>query len=431
MDKKEKEKLKKKVKQMMNNAIKNGGLQGSSSFMHSYHEQTEMNNEKETNEETPVQKEQENIDEVEEATSFTSEEVHGGKEATGDIKDSPNASDDGENDNNQSSPEKTKDNENKDSKEETKEENESDDKENVSDNCNQSNKSSSSELEDSKNEHVKDVSCLEDGENTEDETEAEEPNVKSMSIEETLEALQNKANNVSDKIMDAFREVLKRERSFSKSFGHSKWDINKICNHLITNREYLIVRDRYSNIPKKASIFIDTSASMYDWIASIQKAIRMLISSGYKVDLYGIGNGFLEESPSLHDDEYHVRDQLRKISADANIPDICRPNIEDGIKICNSSEIAIMIADFDGLSSIVKMAMGCSKIPYLFSIENRYSWEDPTEHNWVDPDFCEYPDHCHRVFDIVTGGYDDDDDYYDDDYYDDDDYDDDDYDDEN
>ena len=45
------------------------------------------------------QKEKENIDEVVESTSKTSEEVHGGKEATKDIKDSPSAANNGEQDN--------------------------------------------------------------------------------------------------------------------------------------------------------------------------------------------------------------------------------------------------------------------------------------------------------------------------------------------
>ena len=394
------------IEKMLINAI-NNGLNGSSSFLKS---NAGDKNKEDTKEKEVEQKEKEDVIEVKEATSFTSEDIHGGNEATGDIENSPNASDNGKeakdenNSNNKENGKETKEKNNSNNKEnnkETKDENNSDDKENESGNNSQTNKASSSES----------------SKNKETNGEGDDIIVKSMSIEETLEALKNKMN-VSDKIMDSFREVLKRERSFSKSFGHSKWDINKICNHLITNQEYLIFRDKYSNVPKKASIFIDTSASMYEWIASIQKAIRMLITSGYEVDLYGIGNGFLEESPSLHDDMYHVRDQLKRISTDANIPNICRPNIEDGIKITNSSEIAIIIADFDGLTSIVKMAMGCSKIPYLFSIEDRYSWDDPTEHDWVDPDFCEYPDWNH-VFNIVEC---DDSDYDDDYYYDDDDY---------
>ena len=49
----------------------------------------------------PVQKDPEGVQEVAEATSQTSEDVHGGDEATKDIEDSPNAADNGENADNQ------------------------------------------------------------------------------------------------------------------------------------------------------------------------------------------------------------------------------------------------------------------------------------------------------------------------------------------
>ena len=51
--------------------------------------------------ENPIQKDEEGIKEVAEATSKNSEDVHGGDEATKDIKDSPNAANDGENEDNQ------------------------------------------------------------------------------------------------------------------------------------------------------------------------------------------------------------------------------------------------------------------------------------------------------------------------------------------
>lgn len=49
----------------------------------------------------PIQKESEGVEEVAEATSKTSEDVHGGDEATKDIEDSPNAADDGQNPDNE------------------------------------------------------------------------------------------------------------------------------------------------------------------------------------------------------------------------------------------------------------------------------------------------------------------------------------------
>lgn len=46
----------------------------------------------------------------------------------------------------------------------------------------------------------------------------------------------------------------------------------------------------------------------------------------------------------------------------------------------------------------------------FLSTESRYSWDDPTEHDWVEEDYCDYP--RERVYDLVE--YDDDDDDYDD-----------------
>ena len=83
--------------------------------------------------------------------------------------------------------------------------------------------------------------------------------------------------------------------------------------------------------------------------------------------------------------------------------------------MCNASEVSIIVADFDGLSSIVRVAMGASKTPYLFSIEDRYSLMYPTEHDWVDPDFCEYPNSDQYVYNICE--YKDDEDYDNDEDY--------------
>jgi hypothetical protein len=62
-------------------------------------EKPEPTDEEGTND--PIQKESEGIEDVAEATSKTSEDVHGGDEATKDIEDSPNAADDGQNPDNE------------------------------------------------------------------------------------------------------------------------------------------------------------------------------------------------------------------------------------------------------------------------------------------------------------------------------------------
>jgi len=60
-----------------------------------------------------------------------------------------------------------------------------------------------------------------------------------------------------------------------------------------------------------------------------------------------------------------------------------------------------IVADFDGLSDFVKLSEEVlyDKIPYFLSTENRYSWDVPTEHDWVDPDYSYYP--LEKFFPIV------------------------------
>lgn len=65
-------------------------------------DERESKEEEENAEEEPIQKEKEGVEEVVEATTKTSEDVHGGDEATKDIEDSPNPADNGLNNNKKS-----------------------------------------------------------------------------------------------------------------------------------------------------------------------------------------------------------------------------------------------------------------------------------------------------------------------------------------
>mgnify|MGYP001138612968 FL=1 len=101
----------------------------------------------------------------------------------------------------------------------------------------------------------------------------------------------------------------------------------------------------------------------------------------------------------VEDDCYGVRDTLESFRV-GTIPKLCRLTLETSIKLCNSSEFSIVIADFDGLSDFVKLAQGCNKdkVPHFLSTENRYSWTNPCEHDWVSPEYCKYD--MSKVYDI-------------------------------
>lgn len=131
---------------------------------------------------------------------------------------------------------------------------------------------------------------------------------------------------------------------------------------------------------------------------SIKEIIYTLGKQGYVINLYGAGNGLWYKDSE--NDSYNVRKTLEEFE-DANVPKFCRVTIETAEKICNNSELSIIIADFDGLSDFVKLSQKCAKdkIPYFLSTESRYSWENPTLHDWVDEKYCKYP--LNRVFELL------------------------------
>ena len=130
----------------------------------------------------------------------------------------------------------------------------------------------------------------------------------------------------------------------------------------------------------------------------------------------------------VDDTYYGTRKTLEDYRA-GHVSKIACPTAETAAKMANEAEFSIVLADFDGLSSISYMASLCQedKVPYFLSTEDRYPWEKPSLHNWVDPYMCEYD--MKKVYDVSANGNPSLEDY-DADYYDyDDDYDDDDYDD--
>lgn len=202
---------------------------------------------------------------------------------------------------------------------------------------------------------------------------------------------------LTDRMVSIVEMLAKKHIGMSKSLGMERYDINKIANMLVTYNKHLIHKAKYQKVSKNVEIFIDTSLSLNEYRNSIVKCIKTLENNGYRCVLRGVGNGF--NSEDCYNDQYNVRETLEGIGAGV-VPYICRPSEETAIKICNESEFSIIISDFDGLSSIVRVANGCfkNKVPYFLSTENRYSWKNPSAHEWVDKEYSTYT--LDRVFDI-------------------------------
>lgn len=270
------------------------------------------------NEEYLIQKEQEYIEEVVEAITYTSEDVHGGNEATGDIEDSPNASNNGIN-----------------------------------------------EI----NSHYVE---------------------SNIDIETNWYGENDCKTDLSIYIINAVIDIYKKYSNSKTSNGYRLYDTRKIVKHLLSHQEYKIPKDKYSKSESKDVLFfIDTSGSVIDYY-TINESIKMLEKIGFNCYICGAGNGFIQED--MDDDPYGVRQTLIDIGA-GKLAKIVRPSLTSAIKMANEATFSIIIADFDGLSDFVKLSLGVSKnkIPYFLSTENRYSWDNPTEHDWVEENFCYYP----------------------------------------
>lgn len=130
--------------------------------------------------------------------------------------------------------------------------------------------------------------------------------------------------------------------------------------------------------------------------------IQLLEKQGYECYIAACGNGFYGED-MVEDYYYHTRETLEEYRA-GKVSNIACPTEKTAAKMANEAEFSIILADFDGLSSICRMANLCQKdkVPYFLSTEDRYPWEDPTYHDWVDPDMCEYDPKL--VYDVSMDG---------------------------
>ena len=309
------------------------------------------------------QKDKENIKEVKKATSLSSEDIHGGKEATKDIEDSPSNADNGKNKKDEATSKGG-------GKENTKEDNKGGGKEDTKDKKGKGRGTRGKEIENLLNALPKPM----------------------PRISNTNEELVQKALKIIKRIL---KNTVGSEQS-EDSGNH--YDKRILSNLIVKDRLYLFNQAKKNKVTKEISMFIDTSMSMSKYTESIKQMIRVLSKQGYIVSLYAAGNGLWYEDAT--NDKYNVRKTLEAFEG-ANVPELCRVTIDTAVKICNNSELSIIIADFDGLSDFVKLSQKCTKdkIPYFLSTEDRYDWDEPWMHDWVDEKYCKYP--LNRVFELL------------------------------
>ena len=244
---------------------------------------------------------------------------------------------------------------------------------------------------------------------------------------------ENIGEYLKQKVIQIIKDISLKHAGIDKNDGVEKFDKKEMMTHIFKYQNYKLLNDKYDlKDARYVQFFIDTSG-VYNNSSNrllntlIPEVIKILEMQGYECNLAACGNGFYGKD-MVEDEYYGTRKTLESYKA-GHVSKIACPTAETAAKMANEAEFSIVLADFDGLSSISYMASLCQedKVPYFLSTEDRYPWEKPSLHNWVDPYMCEYD--MKKVYDVSANGnpsledyeanhynYDYDDDYDDGDY---------------
>ncbi len=341
-----------------------------------------------------LQKDPEGIDEVVEATSLTSEDVHGGDEATGDIEDSPNHKDDG------SGKEKSDVAENA---------SEKDKRESKGQNGKpkDSNSEEEKEPQDEKDDSDKSESESDkkggpgDGQGTGQTSGPKKDEGAVVALEELISKFQQQQPCKQAEYFNKVKALLKKEISSGGSTKSHKIDKKGLIMDKYRCKYLSMMDKKKRESDKKINLFLDMSGSISEVLDDVVQILRDLVEESYEIVLYNTANGFLRESMlskelKVKDDYYNTYSRLLGLSKSlgkrVSVGDICSPCLEDAMKIVDSADTVstLIIADYDGFSDFVALSMGVKNIPIFLSVEDRY--DDPLDHDWVNPNFSVYPE---------------------------------------
>lgn len=375
------------------------------------------------------QVEDDEIKEVVESTTESSEDTHGGSEATKSIEDSPSSADDGKEEKDNSTS-KGK-GENSDGGSSGKDGDTDADKEgNGTGTESKDGKGSGAPEDTDADKEGKGAGTEPSGDEGEGSGAGNGDNsseVTNKIVSDLISAFEEEANDRRNRevITSAFEMVLKNTKGKSdKGNRLSGWDGRAIVKHYISGMLNRIPTDRkrYGAV-KQVTVAIDCSGSCWIYLNEINRALRH-IARFYNVQILDCSNGFnVEKDSTVSDsDPYNNRKRLEEaFCTNTRIkmhPVITTPSIETAAKIAEQSEAFIVLADYDGYMSICRMVQQVTnpaKYPWFLDLEERY--EDPSDHSWnydYDNQQCisadDYPEPARRRWlRLFDRGYSDDD----------------------
>ena len=340
--------------------------------------------------------------EVVESTTESSEDTHGGSEATKSIEDSPSSADDGEEEKDNSTSKGKGDTGTSSSGKDGNADAESsggecsDDSEDTD--ADKEGSGTGTEFKDGEGSGVLgDTDAIKEGKDSGDNS----SEVTNKIVSDLISAFEEEANDRRNReaIVNAFEMVLKNTKGKSdKGNRLGGWDGRAITKHYISGMLNRIPADRkkYGAV-KQVTVAIDCSGSCWTYLNEINRAIRH-IARFYSVQILDCSNGFNADKDSTVSDKdpYDNRKRLEEaFCTNTRIKMhsvITTPSIETAAKIAEQSEAFIVLADYDGYTSICRMAQQVTnpaKYPWFLDLEERY--EDPSDHDWnYDPDQDRY-----------------------------------------
>ena len=333
--------------------------------------------------------------EVVESTTESSEDTHGGSEATKSIENSPSSADDGEEEKDNSTS-KGNTGENSDDEGSSGKNGDTD--------ADKEGNGTGTESKDGKGSGApEDTDADKEGKGAGTEPSGDEgegsgagkggdsSEITNKMVADLISAFEKEAKTTHDKaaVTKAMEMVLKNTKGKSdKGNRLSGWDGRAITKHYVSGMLNRIPTDRkrYGAV-KQVTVAIDCSGSCWIYLNEINRALRH-IARFYNVQILDCSNGFnVEKDSTVSDsDPYNNRKRLEEAFCGNRIkmhPAITTPSIETAAKIAEQSEAFIVLADYDGYMSICRMVQQVTnpaKYPWFLDLEERY--EDPSDHDW-------------------------------------------------
>lgn len=338
-------------------------------------------------------------------TSKTTEDTHGGDEASKEIEDSPNSVVDGENPDKKNKSETSKDTGSK------------GDGSGAGNNQTSKENQDSKEKQDSEEEEESDYFVTTNGKNPSKSKPKTTPEDLQQAIENLFEEEQKKQEEFKTQhrleylkkyILEIIKKIAAQHAGIDKQDGSETFDKKQMLQHIVKKQKYKLPGDKYDlQDARYVQFFIDTSG-VYDCGSNrimhelMPQIISILEKQGYECYIAACANGFYQRD-MVEDEYYRTRKTLEEYKS-GKVSKIACPTPQTAAKMANEAEFSVILADFDGLSSICEMANLCQddKIPYFLCTEDRYPWENPTLHDWVDADSCEY--NPELVYDVSLDG---------------------------